>query len=259
MLSLVAGTCTMFILWRKIKAVHERRLALKKPALTPQAIMEDYRLRCMPMASRHVAAVARLIADAFCDEPLNKMRGIGVAEMLPPAIAEAQRSAAEGLGTVCVAESTAGVSEVVGAFISADWVSPSVDIDADLDMLKFEPVFELIEALDAAFIATLPRKPQKGEILHQLMIGVKSGFARRGIARSLMQANVAQAREHGFRHVVMEATGRFAQAAAKRLGYVVIAQSVPYEQFDHNGALPFHGVETRTGHTHAELLMKTVA
>eukprot|EP00933_Yihiella_yeosuensis_P080604 TRINITY_DN94057_c0_g1_i1.p1 TRINITY_DN94057_c0_g1~~TRINITY_DN94057_c0_g1_i1.p1 ORF type:complete len:243 (-),score=55.33 TRINITY_DN94057_c0_g1_i1:26-712(-) len=212
------------------------------------------------ISSEDVKAVAELIAEAFStsgSEPLNSWRGVERAEMLPYACLEVESSARHGLGTLCkVGE------DIVGALISEDWLGPPMDVVDPIvlgAMHKFEPVFGLVEALDAKYKAELP-SVKKGEVMQLLMTAVSPNFARRGIAQKLIEHNLDQARSKGFQSAFIVATGRFMQSAAKKCGFVTQLSSDSYDEFEFldncDFTKPFAGLTAATGHLRAELLVR---
>ena len=148
-----------------------------------------------------------------------------------------------------------------GVIVSEDLARPLVPKDdpavkdGTIDMEKFMLILSVHGRMQAEYFATLDKKPSPGEYLHQFLLAVDEHFARRGIATRLIAKNAELGRKRGFRSVITHSTGRFAQGAAKRCGFVTVGSMSYSEATLPNGDLMFPRA-LEMGHSHAELLVK---
>eukprot|EP00927_Polykrikos_kofoidii_P018641 TRINITY_DN18662_c0_g1_i1.p1 TRINITY_DN18662_c0_g1~~TRINITY_DN18662_c0_g1_i1.p1 ORF type:complete len:241 (-),score=35.21 TRINITY_DN18662_c0_g1_i1:7-687(-) len=214
------------------------------------------------LSQEHVSSASSLISQCFSvegGEPLNVGRGITAEEMLPHASLVVTRTCQQKLSTACLVD-----GQLAGVMVSEDLLCPLLPesdpaiVDGTLNISKFGPIFELLEGLQSEFFKTLQDTPSTGQIFHQMFLAVDPRFAGKGIAGRLIRENAELARSHGFTLATMEATGRFSQAAAKKNGFTIACVSKRYDDISQGGEMPFSEVEKLTGHTHSELLVRSL-
>lgn len=176
---------------------------------------ENQRLAYSVCTARDTAEMARLLGGVFSrrDPP-------AVAVGLTPSEFEAfvrlfcPGAADDGLTIVA---RDAGTGELVGALLTEDCASAPPD---GMDGLspKFEPVFDILGQLDAAYRAD--RTFQPGESLHVFLLGVADSVAGRGVGQHLVATCLENGARRGYRLAVTEATNRTSQHIFRKQGFV---------------------------------------
>ncbi|MES0827512.1 GNAT family N-acetyltransferase [Ruegeria sp. SCP11] len=186
-----------------------------------------------PMSEADIGEMSKLIGDVFSRrDPPAVVTKFSPEKLEKIALLFGSKSAKEGLSSVALDEVS---GEIVGAVLAHDFGHPPPDgIDA-VD-LGSEPVITLIDELECFFSKTHDIQAEK--FLHIFMIAVRDDFSRKGIAQSLLDSCLSQARKSGYRIAFAEATNRFSQSMFLKAGFAGI-HSIRYEDFELNGRRPF--------------------
>ena len=214
------------------------------------------------LTSEHVDATTNIITRQFCGgtEPVITGCGLSYDEFYPYVHLQCQRTAENGLSTVCLID-----GEVAAACLSEDFQAPTVpegDLfysspEASSMLIKFALATELLKRLHHKLFADHPEwaDGRKGILFHQWMGAVSDKFTRRGLCSAIMAANLHQGAAQGFTASIAECTGKFSLAAALNAGYVE-RHRIMYAEFEFNGCKPFYNSAINTGHTMCVLCTK---
>ena len=184
--------------------------------------------------------LAPLIARTFTrDEPLAIAGGLTEPEF---ETFVRMLSATCGTDRLTVVARDAGTGQLVGVMLNEDAGVP-IPVDAERLSAKFRPIFALFDALAAR--AGGPA-PVPGEVLHLYLLAVDRTFTRRGIARRLVEASMANGARRGYRSAITEATNQASQELFRTLGFRERA-TVRYADHRHEGNAVFTSIADHGG------------
>ena len=165
------------------------------------------------------ADMARLLAESFTtSDPPAVAVGLTPDEF--EAFVELWSPAAGVDGLTIVARDVA-TGQLAGALLTDDVASPPPK-GLDAVSAKFDPIFDLLDQLDAEYRSK--RAIETGETLHLFLLGVAETFTRRMIGQHLVAACLANGASRGYSSAVTEATNLVSQHIFGRLGFTKRAE-----------------------------------
>ena len=172
-------------------------------------------------------AMARLLGEVFSRrDPPALAVGLTASEFEAFARLYCPKAAVEGLTVVA---RDAGTRELLGVVLTEDAASGPPDGMAQLSP-KFEPIFDILGRLDAAYRGDRTVRP--GELLHLFLLGVAESAAGRGVAQQLVSTCLEHGARRGYRLAVTEATNTTSQHLFRKLGFTErVRQSYLHHRF----------------------------
>jgi len=164
--------------------------------------------------TRDADEMTRLLGEVFTrHDPPALAVGLIPSEFEDLVRAFCPRAATERLTIVA---RRADTKELVGALLTEDSASAPPD-GMDRLSAKFDPIFDILGQLDAAYRGD--REVRPGESLHLFLLGVSKSVAGRGVAQHLVTRCLAHGASMGYRLAVTEATNRTSQHIFRKLGF----------------------------------------
>lgn len=180
----------------------------------PAALSDEQTIEYGIYSPGDAEAMVRLLGDAFSRrDPPALAVGLTAAEFEAFVQLYCPRAAVEGLTIVA---RHAGTRELVGVVLTEDAALGPPDGMEQLSP-KFEPIFDILGRLDAAYKGDRTVRP--GELLHLFLLGVAESAAGRGVAQRLVSTCLDHGAHRGYRLAVTEATNTTSQHLFRKLGF----------------------------------------
>lgn len=187
--------------------------------------------RLYPGDESELIAAAQATFPAPDGEPMARLLGIGKEDYVSYTELVVAKALRDGL--TLVARSFDG--RIAGFLISEDFATAPPYGSMPVSK-KFGPLIGILDALDDEYRAA--KMPRLGDVFHLYMLGVRSEFSGQGLARRLVKAGLALAKERGFQHAVVETTGESSRSLCRKLGFHEFRE-IAYPAFEYAGDRPF--------------------
>ncbi len=203
------------------------------------------RYAIVPASPDDIGTLLRVYIDSFYErEPLTSCLGLSKERMA--AIASAMYGGESGQDFArqlsFLAQDPDADANTVGFVLCDDPADPNANrLPPNLteqELLFFPSVAALLETVRAPINTRIGKRP--GEYLHIAALGVMPGCEGKGLATSLLQAALQEARRRGFRHAFAECTSAASRACHEKCGFSTI-NHVSGDDFTHADTRPFAG------------------
>ncbi len=202
------------------------------------------------LTKKHIEQAAYLLSTSFgMNEPLAFALDIPSHDHYTWGLQLAKQAARDGLSHVAV-EKSSGM--VVGVLFSSDMVGALEEESDDQITLENEPesmqlIQVLLNELDHMYEEKYgPFGSNRGTFFHFLCIAIHPDpfYLGKGLAKSLLTANINLAREKGYKTGLVECSGLFSQKMFKSFGFVE-EFTVEYESWQYKGQRVLEGLEKK--------------
>ncbi len=177
------------------------------------------------MQPQDIDAAAACISNSFTQhEPLTTFLGISRRDFTIYVTNICQQIVNQQLSIIAEKD-----GEIIGVRLAAQQQSYKTPVIPCVQMMTV-----------AALFAQLHQHANQNDTqdrLHLIMMGVDEAFHNHGIAQQLMQKTLANARQRGYRHAIVEATSSITQHIfINKLGFRIVNE-IAYKNFRHQQKL----------------------